>query len=220
MVIPARQHQPATTPWSFQTARNQADSSSTDDSTSTDHVKSRFFQRMLYISPIADTVCLLGQDSDPARLSGLLSALREADTSSPTRGIRRLGLSVRGWGYGGSAVLMRRLGETALQDLDQLVLFMYGEQHPPPEWKQRGATAARSGGEQDEKADEEKAVTERFRIEGNALDLVPCEGGRAWHAYKMWSGGKGRQFWDEDGNIMRIGRNEIKVMDLEFRKGW
>ncbi|KAF3771311.1 hypothetical protein M406DRAFT_354810 [Cryphonectria parasitica EP155] len=167
--------------------------------------RARLLRRTLYVSPDEDTVCLLGQDSDFARLSHVMRLFQEADPKG--LGIARLGLSVRGWGYGGSAVMMKGLGRTILRDLEQLVLFMYGEHKPPPEWRERGAAL---GGEQ----------LEAFRRTGNCCELVPCEGSSAWLAYKVWSGGKGRQFWDDDGNILRVGRNEIRIMDLEFKDGW
>lgn len=190
------------TPWFFNAARGRGDDASLGLGTA----RGQLLRRTLYVSPAEDTVCLLGQDSDFARLSGALGSLRAADPRG--EGVRRLGLSVRGWGYGGSAVMMRGLGRTVLRDLEQLVLFMYGDHRPPAEWRERGAAA------------EEGDALERFRREGNGLELVPCEGGNAWYAYKIWSAGKGRQFLDDDGNIMRIGQNEIKVMDLEFRTGW
>lgn len=168
--------------------------------------KGRLLRRTLYVSPDDDTVCLLGPDSDFSRMRDVLQAFSEADPLG--KGIRRLALSVRGWGFGGSAVMMKGLGRTILGDLEQLVLFMYGERRPPEEWRERGATFA------------EGDMLEKFRTVGNKLELVPCEGGSAWYAYRIWSGGKGRQFWDEDGNIMRIGRNRIRVMDLEFKDGW
>lgn len=210
-------HEPVITPWSTYTSFSPSPSTSNNNSSSaapapapaSASAKGRLLRRTLYLSPAADTVCLLGQDSDFARLSGVLRSLRAADPQG--EGVRRLGLSVRGWGYGGSAVMMRGLGGTVLRDLEQLVLFMYGEHRPPAEWRERGAAAA---------AGEDRDALEKFRREGNALELVPCQGSSAWYAYKIWSGGKGRQFWDEDGNIMRIGQNDIKIMDLEFRNGW
>lgn len=160
---------------------------------------------MLHVSSEEDTVCLLGQDSDFARLSHVMRSFREADPK--WLGIQRLGLSVRGWGYGGSAIMMKGLGRTLLGDLEQLVLFMYGEHRPPVEWREKGAST-------------DGKRLEKFKKEGNRLELVPCEGSNALYAYRIWSGGKGRQFWDDDGNIMRVGRNEIQVMDLEFKHGW
>lgn len=175
----------------------------------TDHNgKARLLHRTLYVAPNDDTVCLLGQDSDFAKLSHVMRTFREADPLG--LGIGRLGLSVRGWGYGGSAFMMKNLGRTQLRNLDQLVLFMYGEHQPPPAWRVKGSAML------------EGEERERYRREGNRCELIPCEGGSAWYAYKVWSGGKGRQFWDQDGNVMRIGRqnNEIRIMDLEFKAGW
>ncbi|KUI54714.1 hypothetical protein VP1G_02133 [Cytospora mali] len=167
--------------------------------------KARILHRVLHVSPAQDTVALLGQDSDFMKLSQLMKAFREADPLG--MGIDRLALSVRGWGYGGSATMMKSLGRTILKDLEQLTLFMYGERSPPPEWRAKGATL-----------DEESL--EQFRKTGNRCDLITCEGGNAWYAYRVWSGGKGRQFWDTDGRILRVGKNEMQIMDLIFEDGW
>ncbi|KAL2275200.1 hypothetical protein FJTKL_02424 [Diaporthe vaccinii] len=167
--------------------------------------KASLRRRTLRISPDNDTVALLGQDTDFAKLSRLLESFRDADPQG--LGIGSLALSTRGWGYGGSAAMMRSLDRSILRDLDQLTLFMYGDPLPPPEWKVKGASL-----------DEESL--RRFREAGNRCELVPCEGSNAWYAYRLWSGGKGRQFWDNDGKIMRVGRNELKIMDLKFSDGW
>lgn len=167
--------------------------------------KASLRRRTLHISPQYDTVALLGQDTDFTKLSRLLDSFREADPQG--LGIDSLALSTRGWGYGGSAAMMRSLDRTILRDLAQLILFMYGEPLPPPEWNTKGASL-------DEQA------SSRFRETGNRCELVPCEGSNAWYAYRLWSGGKGRQFWDGDGKIMRVGRNELKIMDLRFSDGW
>lgn len=167
--------------------------------------KASLRRRTLHISPGTDTVALLGQDSDFAKLSGLLESFRDADPLG--EGISNLALSTRGWGYGGSAAMMRSLNRTILRDIGQLTLFMYGEPLPPPEWSVRGASL-----------DEDSFG--RFRESGNRCELVPCEGSNAWYAYRLWSGGKGRQFWDDDGKIMEVGRNELKIMDLKFSDGW
>lgn len=167
--------------------------------------RARLMRRVLHVSPLHDTVALLGQDSDFMRLSQLMGAFREADPLDI--GISRLALSVRGWGYGGSATMMKSLGRTILKDLEQLTLFMYGERSPPAEWRFKGACL-----------DEE--ALEQFRRTGNRCELVPCEGGSAWYAYRVWSGGKGRQFWDDDGRILHVGRNEMRIMNLEFKDGW
>lgn len=167
--------------------------------------KASLLRRTLHISPDSDTVALLGQDTDFSKLSRLLESFRDADPQG--LGIGNLALSTRGWGFGGSAALMRSLDQTILKDLDQLTLFMYAEPRPPPEWNERGAGV-----------DEESLA--RFRETGNRCELVPCEGSNAWYAYRLWSGGKGRQFWDNDGKIMRVGRNELKIMDLRFSDGW
>lgn len=196
--------EPAATPWSAFSDNNTTITPAPVPAAAA--VKGRLLRRTLYISPAADTVCLLGQDSDLARLSGALDSLRAADPLG--EGIRRLGLSVRGWGYGGSAVMMRGLGQTVLRDLEQLLLFLYGEHRPPAAWRARGAAWREGDG-----------ALERFRREGNGLDLVPIGSSTAYE-YKIWLSGKGRQFRDGDGNMMRIGENEIKIMGLEFRTGW
>lgn len=167
--------------------------------------KASLRRRTLRISPENDTVALLGQDTEFTKLSRLLDSFRDADPHG--LGIASLALSTRGWGYGGSAAMMRSLDRSILKDLDQLTLFMYGEPLPPREWKIKGASL-----------DEESL--RRFRETGNRCELVPCEGSNAWYAYRLWSGGKGRQFWDNDGKIMRVGRNELKIMDLKFSDGW
>lgn len=167
--------------------------------------KASLLRRTLHMSPDSDTVALLGQDTDFSKLSRLLESFRSADPQG--LGIGNLALSTRGWGFGGSAALMRSLDQTILKDLDQLTLFMYAEPRPPPEWNDRGSGT-----------DEESLA--RFREIGNRCELVPCEGSNAWYAYRLWSGGKGRQFWDNDGKIMHVGRNELKIMDLRFSDGW
>lgn len=167
--------------------------------------KASLRRRTLRISPDNDTVALLGQDTDFAKLSRLLDSFRDADPQG--LGIGSLALSTRGWGHGGSAAMMRSLDRSILRDLDQLTLFMYGDPLPPSEWKVKGACL-----------DEESLRW--FREAGNRCELVPCECSNAWYAYRLWSGGKGRQFWDNDGKIMRVGRNELKIMDLKFSDGW
>lgn len=159
-------------------------------------------RRVLHISPAHDTVALLGQDSDFMKLSQLMSAFRDADPLGV--GIGRLALSVRGWGYGGSVTMMKSLGMTILKDLEQLTLFLYGERTPPAEWRIKGTAR-----------DEESL--EQFRKTGNRCELVPCEGDSA---YRIWSSGRGRQFWDNDGRILNVGRNEMQIKDLEFKDGW
>lgn len=169
--------------------------------------KARLLKRVLYVSPALDTVVTLGLDSDLIRLKSMIDTLREEDFRG--EGIRRLGLSVRDWGYGGSAIMLKGLGRSVLKDLDQLVLFMYSVPHPPSEFCEKGAAA-------------DSTWLEKYRKTGNTCELTPCEGSSAWQAYKMWSGTRGRQFWDDDGNIIKIGRhgNDLKVMDLEFKDGW
>lgn len=191
------------TQWPF--ARYVAEIGTYNFSGASTNGKASLRRRTLRISPENDTVALLGQDTDFTKLSRLADSFRDADPQG--LGIFSLALSTRGWGYGGSAAMMRSLDRSLLKDLDQLTLFMYGEPLPPPEWKVKGACL------------DEKSLTQ-FRETGNRCELVPCEGGNAWYAYKLWSGGKGRQFWDNDGKIMRVGRNELKIMDLRFTDGW
>ncbi|KAK2603370.1 hypothetical protein N8I77_009834 [Diaporthe amygdali] len=164
-------------------------------------------RRTLHISPEYDTVALLGQDTDFTKLSRLRDSFRDADPKG--FGIKNLALSTTGWGYGGSAAMMRSLDRRILKDLDQLTLFMYSEPLPPLEWRARGASL-----------DEQTLAC--FRKTGNRCELVPCtsEGSNAWYAYKLWRGGKGRQFWDDEGKILRVGKNEMKIQDLRFSDGW
>lgn len=169
--------------------------------------KGKLLRRLIYLSPEHDTVVLLGQDSDISKLRHVMNKFQEYDPLF--KGIKRLGLSVRGWGYGGSAVMLKTLNNFVLKPLDQLYLFMYGEHWPPIEFREKGSAI---GGE----------WLEKYRKTGNKCELVPCEGSNAWYAYRVWSGGQGRQFWDADGNIMKIGMagNDLKIMDLEFKDGW
>ncbi|KAL1871163.1 hypothetical protein Daus18300_004908 [Diaporthe australafricana] len=167
--------------------------------------KASLRRRTLHISPEEDTVALLGQDSDFAKLSRLLESFRDADPRG--LGMVNLALSTRGWGYGGSAAMMRSLNRTILKDLNQLTLFMYSEPLPPSEWCARGASL-------------DEQSLERFRKIGNKCEIVPCESSNVWYAYKVWSGGKGRQFWGQDGKMIQVGKNEMRIMDLEFADGW
>ncbi|KAI3396980.1 hypothetical protein diail_11380 [Diaporthe ilicicola] len=162
-------------------------------------------RRTLHISPEKDTVALLGQDSDFIKLSRLLESFRSADPRG--LGIGNLALSTRGWGYGGSAAMMRSLNRTILKDLNQLTLFMYGEPLPPSEWSARGSSV-------------DEQSLEQFRKTGNQCKLVACEGTSSWYACRIWGGGKGRQFWGEDGKMIQVGKNEMKIMDLQFVEGW
>lgn len=169
--------------------------------------KARLLKRTLYISPEHDTVVTLGLDSDLIRLRSMIETFQEEDPWG--EGIRRLGFSVRDWGYGGSAVMLKGLGRSCLKDLDQLILFMYSVPHPPDSFCEKGQAA-------------DQEALEKYRRTGNICKLIPCEGSSAWHAYRMWSGTRGRQFWDDDGNIIKVGRagNDLQIMDLEFMDGW
>ncbi|KAJ4418478.1 hypothetical protein N0V82_005558 [Gnomoniopsis sp. IMI 355080] len=164
-------------------------------------------RRKLYVSPEHDTVCLLGQDWDNDSLAHVMRTFREADPLGV--GIGRLGMSARAWGFGGSVLRLKELGTTLFQELDQLVLFMYGEQHPPPAWRAKGHAMV---------ADEER---EKYKREGNRCELIPCDVGIESIAYRVWSGVHGRQF-REGGNVLRVGKKskEIRFMDLEFKAGW
>ncbi|KAG8161236.1 hypothetical protein KVR01_009500 [Diaporthe batatas] len=162
-------------------------------------------RRTLHISPEVDTVALLGQDIDLGKISALLDSFRDADPQE--LGLSNLALSTRGWGYPGSAAMMRSFNRTILKGLGQLTLFMYGEPLPPHEWNVKGASL-------------DEQTLSRFRETGNRCELVPCEGSNAWYAYKLWSSGKGRQFWNDEGKIMQVGRNDLKIMDLKFSDGW
>lgn len=167
--------------------------------------KASLRRRTLYISPEDDTVALLGQDTEFGKLARLRDSFKDADPQG--LGITSLALSTRGWGHGGSAAMMRSLDRSIFKDLGQLTLFMYGDPLPPAEWNAKGASL-------------DEASLGLFRETGNRCELVPCEGSNAWYAYRLWSSGKGRQFWDSDGKIMRVGRNELKIMDLKFSDGW
>lgn len=162
---------------------------------------------MLYVSPEHDTVVTLGLDSDLVRLKSMLDTFREGDPLGV--GIWRLGLSVRDWGYGGSVFMLKELEKSHFKHLDQLILFMYSEFRPPDRFATKGASP-------------DQESLEAFRKTGNICELVPWKGSSAEQAYRMWSGTRGRQFWDDDGDIIKIGRsgNDLKIMDLEFKDGW
>lgn len=203
---------------------------------------------MLYVSPEHDTVVMLGLDSDLIRLTSLLATFREADPGPPGGaaaaaaaghghgeggggggGLRRLGLSVRDWGYGGSAFMLQGLARSWFKDLDQLVFFLYSEPHPPDGFVEKGAACA------DESEEGSGTVTEalaKFRATGNTCALVDPQqcgssgsgssSGGMLDAYRMWSGGRGRQFRDGEGRFLKVGRlgNDLEIMDLEFKDGW
>lgn len=167
-------------------------------------------RRTLYVCPWSDTVAVLG-DFDYRRLSTLLDFFRQAGAPGhPGRGtaLRKLALSVIGWSSGRSASMMGVFRRTLFRDLDQLVLFIYDERFPPGEWRRRGASH------------DDADLVEECRRLGSSCGLVPCEGSNAWHAYKVWSGGRGRQFWDGDGRIMHVGKKPLSIMDLKFKNGW
>lgn len=161
-------------------------------------------RRKLYVSPEHDTVCLLGQDWDLVSISSVMKTLREADPLE--FGIRRLGTSVRAWSsFEGTAAILKQIGRTLFQDLDQFTLFMYGLNYPPRTWWAKGW-----------------AMVDGEEREGNRCVLEPCEPeSRMWEAYKIWFAGNGRGFWNS-GDVLRYGRsnNEIQFMDLKFEAGW
>lgn len=160
-------------------------------------------RRVLYISPENDTVALLGQDIDCTKLSNLLDWFREADRKR--RGISTLALSTSGQSSGESVATS--YDTTVLRDLNQLILFPNGEMSPPSDWSARGAGV------------DEQALG-RFRKLGNKCELVPCKTSNAWYVYKQWRSGKGRQFWDKQNKTLEVGKNRIRIQDLEFSKGW
>lgn len=116
--------------------------------------------------------------------------------------------------------MLRTLGKPGgvLGGLQEVALFMYGEHHPPAEWRARGELLGGGG----------RGGLERGK--GNRCALVELEegeeeagaGGRAWSAFKFWSVGAGRQFWDGEGNVIRMGRErrDVRFLDLVFEEGW
>lgn len=160
-----------------------------------------FRRRTLYISPEYDTVALLGP-FNCIKLSNLLDSFRDADLKG--KGISNLALSTAGQGSDESVT--SNFDTTILKDLEQLILFTYGELLPPPKW------SAGSAG-----IDEQ--LQESARKMGNKCDLVPCKS-NAWYLYKQWMRGEGRLFWDDQKRILRVGKNRIRIQDLEFSKGW
>lgn len=166
--------------------------------------KNSLRRRILYISPKYDTVALLDQDFDFAKLPKLINLFREIDPKG--LGISNLALSTSGRDYDGSPATTT-VDKNILRDLDQLILFPYGESLPPPEWDARGNSL-----------DEQSLAC--FRKTGNRCELVPCKGSNAWYIYKMWRGGKGRQFWDDEKKILQVGKNEMRIQDLDFSDGW
>lgn len=160
-------------------------------------------RRTLYISPEHDVVALLGQDTGSTGLSNLLDSCRDADLKRV--GIGSLALSTSGKGNDESATT--NFDPTILKDLDQLILFTYDELVPPSEWNARGTGL------------DEKSLA-CFRNMGNKCELVPCKSSNAWYVYKEWRREKGRQFWDNQSRTLHVGKNSIRIQDLEFAKGW
>lgn len=160
-------------------------------------------RRVLYISPESDTVALLGQDTDSTKLSNLLDWFRDADRKR--RGISSLALSTSGQVHDESVATS--YDTTVLRDLNQLILFSNSELSPPSEWSARGAGI-------------DEQLLNSFRKTGNKCELVPCKTSNAWYVYKQWRSGKGRQFWDKQKKTLEVGKNRIRIQDLEFSKGW
>lgn len=160
-------------------------------------------RRVLYISPEYDTVALLGQDIDLAKLSDLLDSFRDSDLKKI--GITSLALSTSGQRNDES--ITTSFDTTVLRDLDQMILFPYGEFMPPTIWSARAA-----GGDEQS--------LDCFRRVGNKCELVPCRSSNAWYVYKEWRRGKGQQFWDDQKRILQVGKNRLRIQDLEFSTGW
>lgn len=160
-------------------------------------------RRILYISPEYDIVAILGQHMDPTKLSSLLDSFRDADLKNI--GISNLGLSTSGQDH--NEPVGRNFDTTILKDLNQLVLLTNGELMPPSEWSSRSVGS-----------DEQSLAC--FRKMGNRCELVSCRSSNAWYVYKQWMKGKGRQFWDSQRRILQVGKNRIRIQDLEFETGW
>lgn len=163
--------------------------------------KARLRRRVLYISPEYDTVALLGL-TDSVKLSTLLDSFCDADRKG--KGVSILALSTSGQGNDESVTT--NFDTTILRDLEQLILFTYDESLPPYEWSARGAGI-------------NEQSLDSFRKTGNKCELVPCKS-NAWYVYKQWMRGKGRQFWDNQRRILQVGKNRIRIQDLEFSNGW
>ena len=160
-------------------------------------------RRVLYISPEYDMVALLGQDTDFNKLSQLCALFRDADP-------RKMGISSLALSTGGPAsdqYVTTNSDTTFLQDLNQLILFTYGELMPPSGWSARGNGVG-------------KQSLECFRKMGNKCEFVPCQSSNAWYVYKKWRSGKGRQFWENRARVLKVGKNRVRVQDLEFSSGW
>lgn len=160
-------------------------------------------RRVLYISPEYDTVALLDQDTNSTKLSNLLNRFRDADRKR--RGMSSLALSTSGQVNDES--VPTSYDTTVLRDLNQLILFPNSELWPPSDWSARGAGI-------------DEQSLDSFRETGNKCELVPCRTSNAWYVYKQWRGGKGRQFWDNQKRTLEVGKNRVRIQDLEFSKGW
>lgn len=164
--------------------------------------KAVFRRRVLYISPEYDTVALC-HDTDSSTLSTLLDSFRDADRKG--KGISSLALSTSGQVNDESVTT--NFDTTVLRELDQLILFPNGELSLPCDWSARGTGA-------------DDQSLNAFRRMGNRCELVSCKNSNAWYVYKQWRKGKGRQFWDSQRRILQVGKNRIRIQDLEFSKGW
>lgn len=160
-------------------------------------------RRVLYISPEYDTIALLSQDTDSSRLSNLLDSFREADRKR--RGISNLALSTGG--KENDEPVTTNFDSTVLRELNQFILIPNGELSLPSDW------SARAVGMDDQSLD-------AFRRLGNKCEFVSCKSVNAWYAYKQWRKGKGLQFWDSQRRILQVGKNRLRIQDLEFSKGW
>lgn len=167
------------------------------------HGKAGLRRRLLYISPESDTVALLGQDTDSTELSNLLDWFRDADRKR--RGISSLALGTSGQVH--DEPVTTSYDTTVLRDLNQLILFPNSELLPPSEWSARGAGI------------DEQSLNS-FRKTGNKCELGSCKSSNAWYVYKQWRSGKGRQFWDKQKRTLEVGKNRIRIQDLEFSEGW
>lgn len=167
------------------------------------NARARLRRRVLYISPEYDIVAILGQNIDSAKISSLLDSFRVADIKGI--GISSLALSTSGQDH--QEPVSTNFDTTILKDLDQLVLFTYGESMPPCGWSSRSVGL-----------DEQSLAC--FRNLGNRCELVPCRSSNAWYVYKQWRKGKGQQFWDSQRRILQVGKNRIRIQDLEFATGW
>lgn len=167
----------------------------------TSNGKASLRRRILYISPEYDTVALLGP-TNFTKLPNLLDSFCVADVKG--KGISSLALSTNE--QGNDEYVATTFGGTIFRDLEQLILFTYGENLPPSEWIGRDDCM-------------DKQSLDFFRKIGHRCQLVPCKS-NAWNVYKQWMKGEGRQFWDKQRRTLQVGKNRIRIQDLEFLDGW